>query len=79
MRLRVVHDETGRIVAAAILPEGDDGVAAVPLAGVREAGAEVDVPQDMAAEDLDVICTRLRVDPANNQLVPAPLEGDSSG
>jgi hypothetical protein len=62
MRLRVVYDENGRIVAAAAVSEPDDYDAAlVPLAGPRQTAAEIDVPDDMATEELDVICTRMRV------------------
>ncbi|MEV7229501.1 MULTISPECIES: hypothetical protein [Polymorphospora] len=71
MRLRVVYDEGGRIVAAAAVPErGDDSVVVTPLAGPRQVAAEVDVPDEMAGEGLDVICTRMRVDPTNGRLTP---------
>ncbi|BCJ64283.1 hypothetical protein [Polymorphospora rubra] len=72
MRLRVVYDEDGRIVAAAAVPErGDDSVLVTPLAGPRQVEAEVDVPDEMADVGLDVICTRMRVDPANGRLTSA--------
>jgi hypothetical protein len=70
MRLRVVYDESGRIVAAAAVPESDDYDAAiVPLAGPRQSAAEVAVPDDMAAQELDVICTRMRVDTTSDRPV----------
>lgn len=71
MRLRVVYDASGRIVAAAGVPEGDDdSVAVAPVAASGQSEAELEVPGDMTSEELDVVCTRLRVDGANNQLVP---------
>jgi hypothetical protein len=69
MKLRVVHDASGRIVAAAEVPEGD-GPSATPLPGPHETAAEVDVPGDVAGEQLDVICTRMRVDVENNRMAP---------
>ncbi len=70
MRLRIVYDESGSIVAAAAVPESDDYDAAlVPLAGPRQTAAEVEVPDDMANQDLDVICTRMRVDTTSDRPV----------
>ena len=70
MRLRVVHDEAGRIIAAAVVPAEDDSVAVVPLAGARQTEAEVEVPGDMLEQDLDLICSRMRVNTEDNRLVP---------
>jgi hypothetical protein len=69
MRLRVVHDEDGRILAAAVVPEADDDSPKItPVAGHRQIAAEVEVPQEVADQNLDVICTRMRVDIRNNRL-----------
>lgn len=71
MRLRVVHDASGRIVAAAKVSDaGDDTLTPTPLAGPRQTAAELEVPVEMAGQELDVICTRMRVDVQNNRLTP---------
>lgn len=70
MRLKVVYDENGRILAAAAVPEGNDDMLAVtPIAGARQIAAEVDVPDNIAGDGLLAICTRMRVDPHRKQLV----------
>ncbi|MEA2377416.1 MAG: hypothetical protein QOK00_1562 [Thermoleophilaceae bacterium] len=72
MKLRVVHDASGRIVAAAEVIEGDEATpSATPLPGPHETAAEVEVPAEVASETLDVICTRMRVDTENNRLTAA--------
>lgn len=76
MRLRVVHDASGRIVAAARVSEaGDDTLSPTPLAGPRQTAAELEVPDEVAREELDVICTRMRVDVPNNRLTPVGESG----
>ena len=71
MRLHVVHDASGRIVAAAEAADGGyDSPTITPLPGPHQTAAELDVPDDVAGEQLDVICTRMRVDAENNRLTP---------
>jgi hypothetical protein len=71
MRLHVVHDASGRIIAAAEVAE--DGPTITPLPGPRQTATQLEVPDEVAGEQLDVICTRMRVDAANNRL--APVDG----
>jgi hypothetical protein len=69
MRLLAVHDASGRIVAAAPVREADDDTPQLtPLAGPRQTAVELEVPDDVAGEELDVICTTMRVDAESNQL-----------
>lgn len=67
MRLRVVHEEDGEIVAAAVVEEESEGLTPVPAEG--QTMAEVDVPDDLAGEDLGALCTQLRVDPDGPRLM----------
>ncbi|MGV1047384.1 MAG: hypothetical protein ACOYD4_02510 [Solirubrobacterales bacterium] len=76
MKLHVVHDEVGVIVAAAVIDDGGDAYTAVPLPGPRQAAAEVEVPEEHRDKDLGLICTQLRVD--GERLRPAPAEEQSS-
>lgn len=67
MKLRVVHEEDGEIVAAAAVEGEGDGL--TPIPGSGQAVAEVDVPDDLGGEDLATLCTQLRVDPDGPRLV----------
>ena len=57
MRLHVVHDDSGRIVAAA----RSDEVGPHPLAPEGHFGAEVEVPDEHRDLGLDDVCARYRV------------------
>ena len=61
MKLRVVHDEEGQIVAG-IFVDGRDEISFQPVAGVGETAAEVEVPAGYAGEDLEKLCTQFRVE-----------------
>jgi hypothetical protein len=72
MRLYVLHDREGRILAAANLM-AEDREAAVPrpiAAGPEQVVVELEVPNEHRKGDLREICERLRVDLHRNQLVP---------
>ena len=70
MRLRVVHDETGRIIAAADLDAEELTLLPEP-ASPEHTAIEVEVPYEHRKGDLAEICQRLRVDPERKQLVPS--------
>ena len=69
MRLAVVHDENGRILAAADLTA--EGLIARPVpVDPGHVALEVDVPAEHQQGDLFEMCQRLRIDPERKQLVP---------
>jgi hypothetical protein len=72
VKLHVVHDADGNILAAVQEPdeETDDTLIARPFplsAGHR--AAQIEVAQDYLHLQLEEICTRLRVDPGGPRLV----------
>ncbi len=68
MRLAVVHDQSGRILAAADLTA--EGLIARPMPVSPEHTAlDVDVPYEHRQGDLFEMCQRLRVDPERKVLV----------
>jgi hypothetical protein len=73
MRLHVVHDSDGRIVAASASAEdgSDEAFVAVPVAGSDQVAAEVDVPAEYASHDLATLCNQFRVDADHRRLVRA--------
>jgi hypothetical protein len=77
MRLHVVYDDEGTILAASQVPSGDQ---VLPEAG--EHAAEFDVPAEFAGVELQELAQRLRVDVRENQLIessaPPQIEDDLS-
>lgn len=69
MRLRVVCDETGRILAAAELDDGGLTILPEPV-DAQHAAVDVDVPYEHRKSDLADLCRSLRVDRERNRLVP---------
>ena len=69
MRLRIVHDKTGRIMAAAELYVGAFAVLPEPASSDHFA-IELEVPPEHQKSDLAEICQRLRVEPSRKQLIP---------
>jgi hypothetical protein len=69
MKLAVVHDKDGRILAAAELDGGDLIVRPHPV-DPEHAALEVDVPEQHRTGTLYDMCQQLRVDPKRKQLVP---------
>lgn len=68
MRLAVVHDESGQILAAADLSA--PGLIARPMPiSTEHTALEVEVPYEHRQGDLYEMCQRLRVDPERKQLV----------
>ncbi len=68
MKLRVLHDDTGRILAAVSV----DTQAPVQVGMIAEAGqnvAEMDVPARHANQPLDQLLPKLSVDIASKQLI----------
>jgi hypothetical protein len=71
MRLYVVHQSDGQILAAAVAPgEGTDALEARPYPiSPDHFAAEVDVPEEHAQMAFDELCVRFNVDPAARCLV----------
>ncbi|MFE3831022.1 hypothetical protein [Streptomyces sp. NPDC059092] len=75
MRLSIVHDDEGRIIAAAACET--EGLVARPVpVDLHHQALEVEVPEEHGEGDLMEICQRLRVDTARQVLVPS--ERDTS-
>ena len=68
MKLHVLYDQAGRILAAS---EADiDGVIPIPLASEpNQTVSQLEVPPDHAYAELHEICQRLRVDPQKKLLI----------
>jgi hypothetical protein len=66
MKLHVVHDESGEIVAASVIEES--GEHPTPVAGAGQVAVEVEVPGEFAGEDLATICRQLRIEPGEPRL-----------
>lgn len=71
MRLYVIHQSDGAIIAAAVEPEaGTNGLFARPFAiSPDHYEADVDVPEEHQQIPLEEICCRFDVDPAGPRLV----------
>ena len=74
MKLRVVHDDAGVIVAAVAIGDTDDELVPEPVPGRGETLVDLDVPGEYREEDLDALCTRNHVDVSQARLIPL---GDS--
>ena len=75
MKLCIVHDRDGRILAASILDaESDDGLTIRPIATDPE-HTLVELDASGESGDLAEICSRMRVDPERKQLVPNDDKG----
>jgi hypothetical protein len=68
MRLRIVYDEAGRIIAAADL-DGEGLVVLPEPISSEQASIELEVPYEHRKGNLAEICQRLRVDRDRQQLV----------
>jgi len=71
MKLHIVHDAAGRILAAAEIKGKGEGPRPMPGRGQRE--IVLDVPRELRAKGLLEICETLRVDAKAGTLV-APRE-----
>jgi hypothetical protein len=69
MKLHVVHDARGRIVAAAPLTEDANDIGPLPVAGRGQRALEVEIPVEHAHQDLLMICQNLRVHAPSRSLV----------
>ncbi len=72
MKLIALHDDVGKIVAAARLTDNYKGP--VPVAGKGTSVVKVDVPEAHAKLDIATICTRLRIDTRTYKLVEHKAE-----
>jgi len=70
MKLALVHDEDGRILAASEL-DGGELIARPNPASPAHSALEVDVPEEQRKGTLLDICQRLRVDTKLKTLVPS--------
>jgi hypothetical protein len=72
MRLQVLHDAKGSILAAVDLDSRHDGP--MPRLSARRGQTilEVDVPPEHGKTDLATVCTTLRVDAKRRTLVTLP-------
>ena len=72
MKLHVVHDGDGRILAASAASDSSDLVVPVPVAreGQGEFTAEIEVSGEYADEELYELCTQFRVHPERGELIP---------
>jgi hypothetical protein len=70
MKLHVLHDARGRILAAvSIGPNHTTSSVLRPVAGRGQKNLEVEVPSDHAAQDLATICQSLRVNVRTKTLI----------
>jgi hypothetical protein len=74
MRLSLVHDRDGRILAAALIHDRDDVPPLRPLPGDDQHAAEIEVAEEQRELDLHELCTRFRVDAAAGR--PRLVPGD---
>lgn len=72
MKLYVVHDGDGRILAASGASDDPELVVPVPLAreGEGEFAAEIEVSGEYADQELYDLCTQFRVHPERGELIP---------
>ena len=73
MRLHLLHDSSGRILAAARLDAESKVPVPRPMAarGRQARATEIEVPAAYHGHDLPTICQTLRVDVKRKTLVPA--------
>ena len=73
MKLHVLHDAQGRILAAVRLNPDSKGPVPRPIAarGQRVRATEIEVPEEMRKHDLSAICQTFRVDAKRRTLVQA--------
>ena len=75
MKLHVLYDQDGRILAAS-QADAPDGVVPIPVASqANHTVSELEVPAEHAKGELDEICRRLRVDPQRKMLVAGGYPG----
>jgi len=72
MKLHLVHDAAGKILAAADITRGAMGPR--PMAGKGQHELVVDVPAEHDGKHLHELCLSLRVDTQRKRLVPGRLE-----
>ncbi|MPY95633.1 MAG: hypothetical protein GEV08_22020 [Acidimicrobiia bacterium] len=78
MRLHLIHDDEGRILAAVDLSSGGEGQPTPhPAARDDQAGVELEVPEQYLDLGLAEICTRLRVDLERGELCMGEPPGAS--
>ena len=79
MKLQVLHDAKGSILAAVVLDSRHDGP--MPRLSVRRGQKilEVDVPAEHGKTDLAAVCTTLRVDAKRRTLVALPKRATRAG
>jgi hypothetical protein len=76
MKLHIVHDAAGRILAAADITRAALGPR--PRAGKGQHELLVDVPPEHSDKQLHEVCRSLRVDTNRRSLVPAHLQGGTN-
>jgi hypothetical protein len=76
MKLHVVHDAEGHIQAAALAPERQEGeaIAVRPVALQGQKAVTLDLSEEHGRLELDVLCTRFRIDPRADRPRLVPVE-----
>ena len=77
MKLHVLHDAKGRILAAVQLTEDQKNTGPRPIARRGQKMIEVEVPAEHAHQDLFSICQCMRVHAPTRSLVLAKKSGTS--
>jgi hypothetical protein len=77
MKLHLVHDARGRILAAVSLTQDANDTGPRPVAGRGQRVLEVEVPAEHAHQDLLTICQSMRVHARSRSLVLAKKSGTS--
>ncbi len=73
MKLHLVHDTAGRILAAADITQSTSGPR--PIAGKGQRELVMDVPSEHATMSFLEVCQNLRVDPRTKSLIhPSKLK-----
>jgi hypothetical protein len=70
MKLQILHDPNGRILAAVHVKPDASGPTPRPVAREGQALIELEVPHEHRGADLHTICGTLRVDVKLKKLVP---------
>jgi len=72
VKIHVLHDSRGRILAAVHVPPDVEGPVPRPVAGRGQKALDVEVPLEFRQRGLVTICKILRVDGKTKKLVPQP-------
>lgn len=71
MRLHLVHNSAGKILAAADITSGDNG-GPIPTAGKGQRELVIDVPAEHSGMSFLEICQSMKIDTVKKKLKPLP-------